>query len=360
MSGLRRISILPGRSEAMRGSQRLVAFVVAFSCGFLFVVRASAHGMPILLGLDPGGSKLMVSGGLADTQGFAPMIFVEDDEDGEPFGELTLGDLGNLIIWQIPGYDITGLAENSGLYLDVISRPFAHAMPAENRVLWYANAATAKVETTPAANPLSVIKTPTNYETLSPTDGTELPPFKIAAPVSSDMGTHIHLVAYGLSKDTEPPEGAYGFFARLTSDVYQPSEPFLVVLNKDVFDYGQMVPAAQAINAAAFLPGDYNHDERVDAADYVVWRKTFGSSTELAADGSYNDSIDADDYGIWRSNFGAVNPVGGVSIAAVPEPPVLLSLAASFPCCWLIFGRAVRQIVHNISLKRSQLSLPAR
>ena len=65
-----------------------------------------------------------------------------------------------------------------------------------------------------------------------------------------------------------------------------------------------MVPAALAINAAAFLPGDYNHDDRVDAADYGVWRKTFGSTTALAADGSGNQQIDQADFDVWRRNFG--------------------------------------------------------
>ncbi len=82
-----------------------------------------------------------------------------------------------------------------------------------------------------------------------------------------------------------------------------------------------MIPAALAINAAAFLPGDYNHDERVDAADYVVWRKTLNSTTALAADGSYNQVVDQPDYtDFWRRNFGATFGGSGVAIGAVPEP----------------------------------------
>ena len=65
-----------------------------------------------------------------------------------------------------------------------------------------------------------------------------------------------------------------------------------------------MLDAAAAINRDALLAGDYNHDDRVDAADYVVWRKTFGSTTALAADGSGNQQIDQADFDVWRRNFG--------------------------------------------------------
>jgi len=57
------------------------------------------------------------------------------------------------------------------------------------------------------------------------------------------------------------------------------------------------------------LPGDYNGNDVVDAADYVLWRKTLG--TEVAqfsgADGNGNSSIDPGDYGVWRTNFGNYN-----------------------------------------------------
>ena len=40
------------------------------------------------------------------------------------------------------------------------------------------------------------------------------------------------------------------------------------------------------------LPGDFNQDGTVDAADFVVWRKGLGTT--------YTQS----DYAIWRANFG--------------------------------------------------------
>lgn len=68
-------------------------------------------------------------------------------------------------------------------------------------------------------------------------------------------------------------------------------------------------------------PGDYNGNGIVDAADYVVWRKTDGTSTG---------------YSTWRSHFGQTFGSGsGISAnAAVPEPAtvVLLMIATASLC----------------------------
>ncbi|HEY3391482.1 MAG TPA: lamin tail domain-containing protein, partial [Lacipirellulaceae bacterium] len=62
------------------------------------------------------------------------------------------------------------------------------------------------------------------------------------------------------------------------------------------------------------LPGDYNADGAVDAADYVVWRKN---------DGSTNG------YNTWRTNFGRT-AANATSAAAVPEPAALLILISGW------------------------------
>ena len=77
------------------------------------------------------------------------------------------------------------------------------------------------------------------------------------------------------------------------------------------------------------LPGDYNFDGTVDAADYVVWRK--GGSPHPNTQGDYND---------WRSNFGSGGPGSGTSLArsaAVPEPATVIVVAvalAMFVTTW--------------------------
>src|SRR3954471_16274788 len=50
--------------------------------------------------------------------------------------------------------------------------------------------------------------------------------------------------------------------------------------------------------------GDYNKNATVDAADYPLWRKTLGSTSNLAADGDANGTIEQADYAFWRSRFG--------------------------------------------------------
>jgi hypothetical protein len=70
------------------------------------------------------------------------------------------------------------------------------------------------------------------------------------------------------------------------------------------------------------LPGDYNGDGRVDAADYTVWRDTLRDfGPDLAADGDGNGQVDGGDYAVWRSNFGRVaGSALSVGAVAVPEP----------------------------------------
>ena len=85
--------------------------------------------------------------------------------------------------------------------------------------------------------------------------------------------------------------------------------------------------------------GDYNHNGVVDAADYIVWRKTDGSTTQLAADGNGNHMIDPGDLNVWRLHFGELNDITSAtgSSAAVPEPSALAICGIG-----LVFAGAIR------------------
>jgi hypothetical protein len=73
--------------------------------------------------------------------------------------------------------------------------------------------------------------------------------------------------------------------------------------------------------------GDYNLNGTVDAADYVVWRKTLGQTgSGLVADGDGDGMIDPGDYDVWRTNFGRAAGAAAASSAVVPETGTLLSL----------------------------------
>ncbi len=72
----------------------------------------------------------------------------------------------------------------------------------------------------------------------------------------------------------------------------------------------------QQFVAGPELPGDYNLDETVDAADYTIWRDTLGQEVDFyeVADGDGDGTIDPDDYDVWKANFG--NTLFGVGAAA--------------------------------------------
>jgi hypothetical protein len=73
------------------------------------------------------------------------------------------------------------------------------------------------------------------------------------------------------------------------------------------------------------LPGDYNQNGRVDAADYVLWRKT---PSAFGGPGGY---------ATWRTNFDRTSGSGAGSAAAVPEPAALWSIScgALVLCAWI-------------------------
>jgi hypothetical protein len=66
-------------------------------------------------------------------------------------------------------------------------------------------------------------------------------------------------------------------------------------------------------------PGDYNRDLVVNSADYILWRRTLGT-TDLqpysGADGNGDGTIDQDDYDVWRAHFGETWPAAEAAGAA--------------------------------------------
>lgn len=92
------------------------------------------------------------------------------------------------------------------------------------------------------------------------------------------------------------------------------------------------------------LPGDYNADGAVNAADYVVWRKKLGNSAALS-NGDDTPGAGADDYARWRTHFGqaAAGAASGLGeLNSVPEPISMLLLLAG-ACVLELAGRLSRK-----------------
>jgi hypothetical protein len=73
----------------------------------------------------------------------------------------------------------------------------------------------------------------------------------------------------------------------------------------------------------AGVPGDYNNNGVVDAADYVLWRKGGPLQNEVDNPGTVN----AADYTAWRTRFGSTSG-SGLGASAVPEPNAIMLIVA--------------------------------
>jgi hypothetical protein len=105
---------------------------------------------------------------------------------------------------------------------------------------------------------------------------------------------------------------------------------FLTADGSNLFD----VITELNFTSGARLPGDYNRDDSVDAADYVVWRKTLGQSGLVpysGADGDGDGNVLQADLDVWRANFGNTGHGSGSATAPVPEP-----FSAVLAVSWLI------------------------
>jgi hypothetical protein len=91
-----------------------------------------------------------------------------------------------------------------------------------------------------------------------------------------------------------------------------------------------------AIRVGPDLPGDYNNDGSVDAADYVVWRDNQGTTNTLSND-PLGGTIDGRQFDQWRANFGAM--------AGTPATATATSHAAPEPASWLMLVVAVLVLV---------------
>jgi hypothetical protein len=93
--------------------------------------------------------------------------------------------------------------------------------------------------------------------------------------------------------------------------------------------------------AAAGLLGDFNEDGKVDAADYVVYRKNVGGGP-LPNDDGLGSPVGPAHYNLWVAHFGEMEMGGGSGVGAAPVPePASLALLM-FGLAAIAFGRRGR------------------
>jgi hypothetical protein len=75
-------------------------------------------------------------------------------------------------------------------------------------------------------------------------------------------------------------------------------------------------------NPPTFAVGDYNRDGTVNAADYVIWRRTLNQAVPNGegADGNWDGVVTQTDFDLWRQNFGTSISGDVVVDAAIPVP----------------------------------------
>jgi uncharacterized protein YjbI with pentapeptide repeats len=86
-----------------------------------------------------------------------------------------------------------------------------------------------------------------------------------------------------------------------------------------IWDLSNLYTTGEVTLIDVSLPGDFNHDGTVDAADYIIWCKNPG--------GIYT----SDDYTTWRANFGQSFSLATGSSSAIPLPPSHLDNAVPEP-----------------------------
>jgi hypothetical protein len=81
-------------------------------------------------------------------------------------------------------------------------------------------------------------------------------------------------------------------------------------------------PQSVLLEVVAALPGDYNDDGIVDAADYTTWRDNLGAPPGTLPNDFEGSPIGQAQYDVWVDNFGSTLDAGSSSLAdaGVPEP----------------------------------------
>lgn len=123
----------------------------------------------------------------------------------------------------------------------------------------------------------------------------------------------------GMDKELAIPLDAFVTFPAAPA-FPNPSMNIMIWTDEGLADITDVISYTLAEAPPGGVPGDYNNNNFVDAADYVLWRKGGPLQNEVATPGS----VTPEDYDAWRARFGNTAGAGGgkasLANAAVPEP----------------------------------------
>lgn len=101
--------------------------------------------------------------------------------------------------------------------------------------------------------------------------------------------------------------------------------------------------AARALALVDGVPGDFNADGAIDAADLALWQANFGAvgnATRAMGDANADQTVDGADFLLWQQHATVVQ-----SAAAVPEPQTCLLVG------WVLVTHLYRQRPKRSSIK---------
>lgn len=161
-------------------------------------------------------------------------------------------------------------------------------------------------------------------------DGSSAPP--ISAPANrltftlqnTVLGTSKEVVIHDLGPD-------WPFYNVIFVGVTD-TEPFDRISFHESYDYdGLLWDDLIAGQLKQPIPGDFNSDDLVDAADLGIWRENFGSTgmpANTLGDANGDGIADGADFLVWQRHYNAPPTPEAIAAAAVPEPSGLCLLLA--------------------------------
>ena len=171
--------------------------------------------------------------------------------------------------------------------------------------------------TDPTKEALVTIDVGTPTSTVSPLSATNYPSFSVNWSGSDDAG------GSGIGSFDVLVSDNGGSFSLWLHDTAQTSAIFSGQVEHSYAFYsvgtdnvGHREAAANGADTSTSIVApplpDYNGNNVVDAADYVLWRKSQGNTglpLYSGADGDGNGLVDQNDYAVWRAHFGDTVPM---------------------------------------------------